>query len=91
MANRMDAVAVRKYNDKNTGEEKSSYTNIGVAWPFKDKEGFTLRLNAIPAPNDGEYTILLFPPKPKDGQQQSYGQASGGFVGQGGIDDEIPF
>lgn len=73
MANRYDAVAVREY--ESGGETRKSYTKIGVAFPFKDKDGFTLRLEAIPAPKDSEYTIMLFAPKPKD---NSYQQASGG-------------
>lgn len=82
MAERYDAVAVRKYQDRN-GNEKTAYTNLGTAFPFRDKDGFTVRLNAFPAPEGGEYTILLFPPKPREerhnggGRQSSYSEQSG--------------
>lgn len=70
MADRYEAVAIRKYQDRD-GNEKTSFTNVGVAWPMKDKDGYTVRLSAMPAPTEGEFVILLMPPKPKDGQQQS--------------------
>jgi hypothetical protein len=70
MTTRYDAVAARKWTNS-SGEEQTSYTNIGVAWPFKDKDGFTLRLHAMPAPVEGEYTVLLFPPKPREDRDQS--------------------
>lgn len=98
MADRYDAVAVRRYEQN--GEEKSSFTNIGVAFKMKDKDGYSLRLHCLPAPDGGEYTILLFPPKPKEdrqqsnGRQQSYAERSGGTTRQANtrdLDDEIPF
>jgi hypothetical protein len=87
MADRYEAVAVRRYEDKD-GNEKSAFTNIGVAWPMKERDGYSLRLHAMPAPEDGEYVILLMPPKPKEDQPQrqqsdnrgggsSYGAAKG--------------
>lgn len=67
MSDRYDAVAARKYTDRD-GNEKTAFTNIGVAFPMKDRDGYSLRLHAIPAPVDGEYSILLFPPKPREDQ-----------------------
>lgn len=64
MTDRYEAVAVRKYQQN--GEEKSAFTNIGVAFKMKDRDGYSLRLHCLPAPVDGEYSILLFPPKPRD-------------------------
>jgi hypothetical protein len=82
MGERYDAVAVRRYEQN--GEEKSAFTNIGVAWPMKERDGYSLRLHCLPAPENGEYVILLFPPKPKEeqphrsnGNRRSYGEASG--------------
>lgn len=65
MTDRYDAVAVRKWEDRD-GNEQSAFTNIGVAFAMKGKDGFSLKLHAMPAPVDGEYTVLLFPPKPKE-------------------------
>lgn len=88
MTERYDAVAARKYTVN--GEEKSSFTNIGVAFKMKDRDGYSLRLHCIPAPVDGEYSILLFPPKPRDDQRQS-GGGQGGAQNQRDLDDGIPF
>lgn len=96
MSDRYEAVAVRKYTDR-YGNEKSSFTNIGVAFRMRDRDGYSLRLHAMPAPDNGEYTILLFPPRPRDAQQapqhqQTYAEASGGSRDIGGeLGDEIPF
>lgn len=93
MTERYDAVAVRRYKDRQ-GNEKSQYTTVGTAWPMKERDGYTLRLNAIPAPSDGEYVILLMPPKPRDDQRQSSNQSSGsnrsGSLSRD-MDDDIPF
>ena len=97
MANYYEAVAPREYTDKNTGEQKTSFTRIGVAFPFKEKEGYSIQLDAIPAPQEGVYKILLVPPKPKDNASQQGSKASYGDVSSGaaampaGMDDEIPF
>lgn len=77
MTERYEAVAARAYKDRD-GNEKSSFTNVGVAWKMKERDGYTLKLHAMPAPEEGEYTILLFPPKPKDDQQQARGNSRSG-------------
>lgn len=99
MANRYDAVAVREYEVN--GETRTAFTNIGVAFPLKEKDGFSLRLHCLPAPMEGEYRILLFPPKPKDddapsrrqepSRQSSYAERSGARMTERELDDEIPF
>jgi hypothetical protein len=105
MADRYEAVAVRKYEQN--GEEKSAFTNIGVAFKMRDRDGYSLRLHCLPAPVDGEYSILLFPPRPKDDpprqpdRRQSYGEQSGrgrssydddnSRSASRELDDEIPF
>lgn len=101
MSQRYEAVAVRRYEQN--GEEKSSFTNIGVAFKMRDRDGYSLRLHCLPAPENGEYTILLFPPKPKEDQprqqRQSYGEARGRTSyddrddrrSSRELDDEIPF
>ena len=97
MADRYEAVAVRKYTSN--GEEKSAFTNIGVAFAMKGRDGYSLRLHCLPAPVDGEYTILLMPPKPKDDRQQGGGNGGGqsrggGYSGGGNMgpdDGDIPF
>jgi len=44
---RYDVYVVDEYTDK-TGEEKSNWTRIGIAWPHKDGKGFNAELRALP-------------------------------------------
>lgn len=96
MTDRYDAVAVREYEVN--GEKRSAFTNIGVAFALKERDGYSLKLHCLPAPVEGEYKILLFPPKPKEDRDQpprqeqrpSYEQQSGGRA-QRDLDDDIPF
>lgn len=68
MSKRYEAVAVREYEAN--GETKKAFTNIGVAFEMKDRDGYSLRLHCLPAPVNGEYSILLFPPKPREDQER---------------------
>ena len=84
MSERLDALTVRESNGK------SYWTKIGVAWPNKNGEGYIVRLDAVPASVDGQYSIHLRVPLPKDGAkpaQQSGGRSS--FDGE--VDDSVPF
>lgn len=65
MSIRLDALAVRE--DKNG---KSWFTKLGAAFPNKDGKGYTLMLDAMPAPTDGQFKIMLREPLPKDGERQ---------------------
>jgi len=89
MSKYYEVTAIREY--EHNGETKKSYTRLGVAFPFKDKDGFTVRLDAMPAPQDGTYTMMLFPPKPKDQPNDYANQSQGGTPSTEGIDSEIPF
>lgn len=65
MGERLDALAVRESNGK------SYFTKIGVAFPARDGNGFSLLLDAVPASADGQYKILLRTPLPPRGEQQT--------------------
>jgi hypothetical protein len=81
MANRYDLCTGRKDKDG-----KSHWTRIGVMFPAKEGDGFAIKLEALPIPNDkGEVWINAFVPKEKDGQQQSQSRQS---ADDGG---DIPF
>lgn len=69
---RLDVLATREYQTGH-GETKTSFTRIGVALPNRRGDGYTLLLDAMPAPVDGQFKMLLMPPKTRDGQapQQS--------------------
>jgi hypothetical protein len=48
--------------DKETNQEKPEpWAKVGVAFPIKDGNGFTIKLNSLPL--DG--TLIVRPPRPK--------------------------
>ena len=67
MANRLDALAVRE------NDGKSYFTRIGVAFENKDGKGWTVLLDAIPAPTEGQFKIMLREPLPRDDRERSAG------------------
>jgi hypothetical protein len=91
MAERLDAFCVRESNGK------SYFTKIGAAFPNKDGKGWSILLDAMPAPTDGQFKIMLREPLPKDGARSSGGGGSGdtGNRQQKGygadLDDDVPF
>jgi hypothetical protein len=61
MSERLDALTVRENNGK------SYFTKVGAAFPNRDGKGYTILLDAMPAPTDGQFKIMLREPLPKDG------------------------
>lgn len=90
MTKRLDALMARDY--QTGGETKTSFTRIGAAFETKGG-GWSVILEAMPAPVEGQYKILLMVPKPKDGgqQQQRQAPANQGRSTPRDLDDEIPF
>lgn len=82
MAERLDALTVREYNGK------SFWTKIGAAFPNKNGPGYIVRLDAMPASNEGQFTIHLREPLPKDGQRSARG---GGAAFDAELNDDIPY
>lgn len=65
---------------------KKRWTKIGVMFPSKQGEGFSIKLEALPLPNtEGEVWISAFVPRETHGN----GAPQGGR--NHGIDDEVPF
>lgn len=56
---RYDAYTVREYEV--SGEKRSEWTRIGVAFPHKDSKGYSLLLQALPV--DGKIELRLHEPK----------------------------
>lgn len=79
MAERLDALTVRESNGK------SYFTKVGAAFPNKDGKGWTVLLDAMPAPNEGQFKIMLREPLPKDGQRGSSAPA------RNDVDDDTDF
>jgi hypothetical protein len=63
---RLDALSVRSYKDS-AGQEKAAFTKVGAAFPLKNSEGYQVVLDAMPAPQDGQFKILLKPPQDRGG------------------------
>lgn len=89
MVDRLEALTVRESNGK------SYWTKIGAAFASKGG-GWIVRLDAMPASVEGQFSIHLREPLPKDGdnprgrsaaadRQQASNRASDM------IDDDIPF
>lgn len=53
MSERYDALTVRESNGK------SYFTKLGVMFPNRTGEGFTLLLDAVPGSIDGQYRVIL--------------------------------
>lgn len=85
MNGRLDALCARE--DKNG---KSWFTKLGSAFPNKDGRGYTIMLDAMPAPSEGQFKIMLREPLPKDGERG--GQRQGGQSDSRSVDgDSIPW
>jgi len=78
---RFDLVSPRKAKDS----DKTYYTNIGVAFPNRSGDGYSLLFSALPIPDgNGEVRVLMMPAKPKDERQGNRPAARDDA-------DEIPF
>ncbi len=82
MTERLDALAVRESNGK------SYFTRIGVAFPAKQGDGWSILLDAMPAPTDGQFKILLREPlPPRDAVSQAPRQQQQAHPS---YDDDVP-
>ena len=90
MTERLDALSVRESNGK------AYFTRIGVAFPAKAGTGWTVLLDAMPAPVDGQFKILLREPQQRE-QRRDDGLSHRNQDGFGGgrtfndPDDDVPF
>jgi hypothetical protein len=58
---RYDVYVVENFSSQ--GEDRSSWTRVGVAFPHDDGKGFQVQLKALPV--DGKLVIRLHVPKPQ--------------------------
>lgn len=90
MTTRYDLLTVRSDKDG-----KARYTKIGAMFPSKQGEGFTLKFDALPLPNDkGEVWVSAFVPRPRDDEQSAPAPRQSPMARQGSaasLDDDIPF
>lgn len=62
MATRYDVLSPRQYKDRD-GNEKTTFMKVGVAFPMRDKDGFSVTLEAIPLPTAEGVRLMLMPPR----------------------------
>lgn len=60
-ADRLDALTVREFTDKATGEIRHDWNRIGVAFPNSDGKGFRVVLTSLPI--DGVIVLRNYEPK----------------------------
>ena len=65
MPNHYNVLSPRSY--VKDGVEKTAFTKIGVAFPMKDRDGFSVTFEALPLPSIGqngkvECRVILMPP-----------------------------
>ena len=100
MTDRLDALVVREYTDRD-GNKKSTFTKIGAAFATRNG-GWSIALDALPLPQMGERgletRILLMPPKQDDrpARQDSVRRDRDDPRTQASrvhapLDDEVPF
>ena len=87
------AVAVSTYEDRNTGQTKNRYKNIGVLMQTVNDQGekntfLMLDRSFNPAgvqfkPGSDKILISMFDPRPRDGDQRQGGQGGGQGHGSG--------
>lgn len=84
MSERLDALIGRKSKDG----QKTFWTKIGVAWPNKQGGGYTVVLDAMPAPEEGQFRISLFVPREDDARSKGGGKRADPNEP---LDDTVPF
>jgi hypothetical protein len=92
LTDRYDVLAARTYVDSN-GEERSAFTRIGTAWRMKERDGYSITLEALPLPSlkDGklETRILMMPPKPREDSEPAPARQPARQAAR--VDEDIPF
>lgn len=90
---RYDLVTSRKYTTSN-GEEKTAYHKIGSMFASRSGNGFSLKLDSLPLPNDkGEVWISAFEPRQEERgiPSPSPSRQRQAPAANTGMDDDIPF
>lgn len=93
MADRYDLLSVRESNGK------AYFSKLGAMFPNKNGDGFNIVLDAIPAPNDGQFRLIAKVPQDRDDRARSAGNDRQQARGNGGPqarygddgDGDIPF
>lgn len=60
-SNRLEALA-----NISLGDKKPIWRKVGVAFPLKNREGFSLKLELLPIPRSGAFEFILVEPNSKE-------------------------
>ena len=82
MANKYDVLTVREYTTSG-GEKKSSWTRVGVMFPARSGDGFSIMLDALPI--DGKLVCRV--PRERDEPQRRPARREQAPSGGGGFSD----
>lgn len=52
------------------GDKKTIWRRIGVAFPLKNREGYSVKLELLPIPGDGAYEFILVEPNAKEAPKE---------------------
>jgi len=83
MADMLEVVLITEYRDRDD-EKKARFTKLGMAFPYRDGNGYVLKMQALPVPTiddeSGEiaYVIHLREPYDADGDSRGSRGRSGG-------------
>jgi hypothetical protein len=79
MSDRYDAVVIRSYVNRD-GEEKTTFTKIGTAFPYRNSDGFMIRFDALPTGqlnDNGQLEVVVHLREPYDPDRQQDGGGRG--------------
>lgn len=80
---RYDVLCARESNGK------SYFTKLGVMFPNKSGDGFTVFLDAVPAPNEGQFKLIVKRPQERSAARS---EPAAGYPSYGKDDDDsVPF
>jgi len=88
MTDRFDLLHARESGDK------TFWTKCGAMFPTKSGEGFSIVLDVMPAPKDGQFRLTAMVPKPRDDAAPPARQpqrAAARPAAPVDLDDDIPF
>ena len=64
-SNRLEALA-----NINIVGKKPIWRKVGVAFPLKNREGFSLKLELLPIPRSGAFEFILVEPNTKEADKE---------------------
>ena len=64
-SNRLEALV-----NVSSGDKRPIWRKVGVAFPLKNRKGFSLKLELLPVPSNGAYEFILVEPNSKEATKE---------------------